>query len=139
MTMESRATLAAFRTLKRVSGVTITIRRGVLSGEVTAVAGDTIVEREDESDLLTSRMKIRDYLVETQAFESIVGAGEKPKRGDEFIEVVAGHTRTFQAMELSGETFRWWDKAGQVLRIHTVETEAVTTTTGTTTTTTSGV
>jgi hypothetical protein len=129
MTMQDRATLATFKTLRRVAGVSVTINRGVSTGTVVAVPGDTLVDRQDE-DGGTVRAKVRDYIVLRSDFEGVVGAGEKPIRGDKFVEVVADYTRTFETIELAGEIFRWWDKGGQVLRIHTVEAEKVTTTTG---------
>ena len=134
MTIESRATLAAFTTLKNVAGVQVTIRRGASSAVVTAVPGDTLVDQQDD-DGRTVRLKVRDYIVKRTDFETAVGVvGGDPLRGDEFDETVADYTRTFVTAELSGEISRWWDKSGQVLRIHTVETEKITTSTNTTTT-----
>lgn len=103
-----------------MSGVSVTVSRGVLSDTLTAIPGDTIVEAEDEESNRV-KMKVRDYLIDRAEFEAIVGAGEKPKRGDSIVEVVADFTRTFEVIEVGGESSRWWDKAGQVLRVHTVE------------------
>lgn len=132
MTMQSRAALVGFTTLKKVAGVSITIRRGVSSAIVTAVPGDTLVDQEAD-DGRTVRLKIRDYIVLRTDFEAAVGVvGGDPARGDQFDETVADYTRTYEAIELGGEISRWWDKSGQVLRIHTIETIKITTTTGTT-------
>jgi len=128
MSLESRATLAAFRTLRNVAGVAITIRRGASSGIATAVPGDTMVTREDD-DGRTVRLKVRDYILLRSDFEAVVGAGKNPKRGDEIDETVADYTRTHDVFELAGEVSRWWDKSGQVIRVHTVETVKITTTT----------
>jgi hypothetical protein len=131
MSMQSRATLAAFKTLQRVSGEAVTIRRGASSASVTAVPGDTLVDREDDEGQ-SVRAKVRDYLVLRSDFESAINVvGGEPERGDEFDQVVADYTRTYHAIELGDEVFRYWDKAGQVLRIHTLEREKVTTTTTT--------
>lgn len=128
MTIESRGTAIAFQSLKAISGVTVRIERGAAVGNTTAVPGDTVFEQEQE-DGSTVRLKVRDFIVSRSDFETIIGAGEKPERGDKIIEQVAGFDRTFEAMELGDEVFRWWDKAGQTLRIHTVETSKATTTT----------
>lgn len=131
MSSQSRATLVAFKTLRRMSGVTVTIRRGAASGTALAVPGDTLVDMEDE-DGQTVRAKVRDYIVLRSDYESAIDVvGGDPKRGDEIDETVADYLRTFNAVELAGEIYRWWDKAGQVLRVHTIEFEKVTTTTTT--------
>ena len=128
MTMESRATLVAFGSLKRASGVTITYRRAATSGTFVAVPGDTLVDTENDEGQ-TVRTKVRDYLVLRTDFESLIGAGLRPHRGDEIDETVADYARTFKVIELAGNESRWWDKSGQVLRVHAVETQKTSTTT----------
>jgi hypothetical protein len=130
MTIQSRGESAGWLSLKAVAGVSITFTRASSSktGTFTAVPGDTIVEQVDETGQ-TVRLKVRDYLVSRTDFEGIVGAGLDPERLDEFIEQVADYDRTYRTIELGGEVSRWWDKSGQVLRIHTTEISKETTTT----------
>jgi len=129
-TVESRATLIAFKSLRNFSGVSIVIRRGLLSGTVQGVPGDTLVDVED-AEGQTVRVRARDYLVLRTDFEAIIGVGLKPDRECEIDEVVADYTRTHKVIERGGSSSQWWDKAGQVLRIHAVEFEKVTTSTTT--------
>lgn len=128
MTIESNATAIAWQSVKAINGVEVTLSRGAAVGSVTAVPGDTLVDVQTE-DGQTVRGKVRDFLVSRSDFESIIGIGEKPERGDRFVEMVADFERTFDAIELGGEVSRWWDKSGQVLRVHTVEVSKATTTT----------
>jgi len=130
MTVQANATAVAWQSMKAVSGVSVTIERPGVGGPtaLTAVPADTIVETQNDEGQ-TVRLKVRDYLVARSEFEAIAGAGEKPKRGDLIVETVADYTREFTTIELAGESSRWWDKGGLVLRIHTSETEKVTTTT----------
>ncbi len=127
MSIEERAHAVGWQSAKAISGVSVEISRGAAVGIVTAVPSDTEVEQEEEGGL-TVTLRVRDYLVGRLDFEAIVGAGEKPQRGDAIVETVASYDRTFEVIELGGETFRWWDKSGSVLRIHTVEVSKVTTT-----------
>ena len=135
MTVESRASLVAFKSARRMSGVSIVYSRGLQTGTLTAIPGDPIIEVEEDEGKV--RLFVRDYIILRTEVESIIGVGNRPERGDKIDEVVAGYTRTYEAMELSGEVSRWWDKAGQVLRIHTVEGTKETTTTDSTSTSTS--
>lgn len=114
--------------MKLVAGVSVTVARGVSTGTLTAVPALTQIEVQAEDDH-TVRLKVRDYLVGRNDFEAIVGVGEKPDRGDKFTEIIADYSRDFEAKEVGGEVSRWWDKGGEVLRIHTVETTKDTTTT----------
>jgi hypothetical protein len=130
MSIQSDAAAIGWQSVQDVSGVSVTVERPGGGGPTaaTVVAGDTIVEAMDEQGQ-SVKLKVRDYLIERTVFEAIVGAGEKPDRGDLFVETVADYSRTYAAIELAGEVSRWWDKNGLVLRIHTVETGQVTTTT----------
>ena len=128
MTIESNASAVAWKSIKAINGVEVTLSRGAAVGTVTAVPGDTLVDTVTE-DGQTVRGKVRDFLVSRSDFEAIIGDGEKPERGDKIVETVADFDRTFEAIDLGDEVSRWWDKAGQVLRIHTAEVEKVTTTT----------
>ncbi len=132
MTIQGRAELAGWLTIRRVSGVAVTYSRPspALSGPLTVVPGDTLVEAIEDSGT-SVKLKVRDYLIRRSELEAILGAGEEPTRGDSIIETVADYSRTFDLIELGGEAFRWWTKGGLVYRVHTVEVEKVTTTTTT--------
>jgi hypothetical protein len=128
-TIESRAGLVAFTSAQRMSGVPVIYSRGVTTGTIAlAVPGDTLVEVVDEEGF-SVKLKVRDYIVRRSDLEAILGAGEEPQRGDTIEETVADYDRTFDVFEVGGEVFRWWDKTGQVFRIHSVEVSKVTTTT----------
>jgi hypothetical protein len=128
MTIEGNGTAIGWQSIKAINGIEVQVSRGAAVGTLTAVPGDTLFDFVDEAGH-TSRGRVRDYLVSRADFEAIVGDGLKPERGDKFVETVADYSRTFEAAELGDEVFRWWDKSGLVLRIHTVETFKVTTTT----------
>lgn len=125
-TVESRATLAGFKSIRRMTGRTITYTRGDTSGTLVAVPADTIVEETSE-DGFTVKTKVRDYLILRSDLEAILGDGETPQRDDTIDETVAGFVRTFDVLEVGREVWRWWDKSMQVIRCHTVEVSKETT------------
>lgn len=132
MTIQSRGELAGWLSIRSVSGVTVTYARQspALSGSLTAVPGDTLVNAiEDDGSAI--RLKVRDYLVRRSELEVILGVGETPARGDSITETVGDYSRQFDVIELGGEPFRYWDKGYLVFRIHAVEVDKTTTTTTT--------
>ena len=128
-TIESRASLIAWNSAKRIGGKSVQYSRGVAVGTLTAIPGDTLFIVEDE-DNQQVRVKGRDYTAKRTDIETVIGAGEVPRRGDTITETVADYSRTFRVIEVAGEAFSWWDKAGQIYRIHVVEVSKVTTTAG---------
>lgn len=133
MTIESRSTLTGFKSIRRMTGRTITYTRGETSGTAVAVPADTIIEETSE-DGFTIKTKVRDYLILRSDLEAILGDGETPQRDDTIDETVAGYVRTFDVLEVGREVWRWWDKSMQVIRVHTVEVSKETTSGETTTT-----
>ncbi len=127
---QSRAMAAHWQSLKAVAGESVVLSRGASTGNVVVVPAETGYEQEAEEGQ-TVRMKQRDFLIGRADFEGVIGENEKPRRGDSFVQTVAGMSRTYEAVELAGEVYRWFDKSGQVLRIHTIETGSETTTTTT--------
>lgn len=133
MTVESRATLQGYKSARRMTGRTITYRRGETSDSLVAIPADTIVEETNEEGI-TVKLKVRDYLILRSDLEAILGVGETPERDDTIDETVAGYVRTFDVLEVGRECWRWWDKSMQVIRVHTVEVSKETTSSETTTT-----
>ena len=132
MSLQSNASAIGWASIKAVSGVDVDLSRSGGGGpsSIVAVPGDTMVDQMN-ADGQTVRMKVRDYIVGRSEFEAIIGAGEKPDRGDVIVETVGDYSRTYEAIELGGEVSRWWDKDGTAIRIHTTETAQETTTTTT--------
>lgn len=108
---------AAFRAAKQVAGVPVTYRRGSDSVTLSAVVGQTPVEREDGAGT-TVRSVVRDYLIDA-ADLVLSGQHVTPQRGDR-IEEASGHVyEVMPAISKSELPWRYSGPGRDVYRVHT--------------------
>ncbi|MGC1275026.1 MAG: hypothetical protein WBC44_15075 [Planctomycetaceae bacterium] len=115
------ATARGLAALKRHCGVPVTLTRGIVSIDVTAIRGSTTAEvealgRGDDSQRI--RTFRRDYLIDVVDYDFGSGPAE-PAIGDK----IADGGSIYEVCSLgSGEPpWRWHDRSSVRYRVHTVE------------------
>lgn len=103
--------------IKAHAGVAVTLTRGSVSVELTAVRGAS-EEQMDGSQGARLRSFVRDYLIEADDYD--FGEGPvHPALGDRITD----DGRTYEVGTPSDDKpWRWHDRARSRLRVHTVET-----------------
>lgn len=114
----ARALAAAAKTLRRISGVSVTYRRGAASVELTATPADTTLEL-SQGDGSLIRLEARDWLI-TAAELVLDDVPIEPARGDTIEETVGEKVLKYKILDLPGVSgWRWSDEHRVSFRIHT--------------------
>ena len=115
-----RAYLASRLAQKSLTGVTVTVSRGLTtSALLTATVGKS-GSVSYEADGTQTFAKNRDYLIEVSAY--IIGSLTTPQRFDVITEVINGTAKTFEVLDADGDDGSTsTDSSRTVYRIHTKE------------------
>jgi hypothetical protein len=111
--------------LKASASVRITYTRGNASVEVDATQGSTLFDQEDLPQMAAGLMQWRsaDWLVNAADLQ-LDGVTVTPARGDYIERTNGGVTHRFDVVAPPGSPpYRWSDRDGVRLRIHTKRTD----------------
>lgn len=109
------------RKLKQHAGETLVYSRGAHSTTITAVAGKTLLQLNDDLGGVRVEWTDRDFLI-TASDLVLNGSVTLPQRGDQIREVIGSQTKVYEVTAPGAEPiWRWSDEGQQVLRVHTKE------------------
>lgn len=119
MPLVSRSLKVAVRVLKKSAGVTVTIRRGALSGTATAIKGQSEHEQVDDTGAIVEQVRLLDWLIAPAEY-MLGGEAVEPKAQDLIEEVSGGVTYTYKVLSpIAGqEPWRYTDPHKTLLRVH---------------------
>ncbi len=105
--------------LQSHAGELVVYRRGVLSVEVTASVGKTLLKLNDGVGGVRMEWTDADFIIPA-ALLILGGSAVLPARGDKIIRTLKGKVLTYEPMASGGEPpWRWSDGYQTLLRVHT--------------------